>query len=57
MNIKKYDAVIAGYICVDMLPGFNKNDNLKNVTDLFIPGKLIEIEGMDFVLGGLVPNT
>lgn len=57
MNIKKYDAVIAGYICVDMLPGFSKNDNFKNVADLFIPGKLIEIEGMDFVLGGLVPNT
>ena len=57
MNIKKYDAVIAGYLCVDMLPGFNKNDNFNNVTGLFIPGKLIEIEGMDFVLGGLVPNT
>jgi sugar/nucleoside kinase (ribokinase family) len=57
MDIKKYDAVIAGYTCVDMLPGFKKNDSFKSVNDIFIPGKLIEIDGMDFVLGGLVPNT
>ncbi len=57
MSIKKYDAVIAGYTCVDMLPGFNDNYIFNKASDLFIPGKLIEIEGMSFVLGGLVPNT
>ncbi len=57
MSIKKYDAVIAGYTCVDMLPGFNENYIFNKASDLFIPGKLIEIEGMSFVLGGLVPNT
>ncbi|NLB25059.1 MAG: carbohydrate kinase family protein [Bacteroidales bacterium] len=57
MGTKKYDAVIAGYTCVDMLPGFKKTDNFKSLNDILIPGKLIEIDGMDFVLGGLVPNT
>jgi len=55
--MKKYDAVIAGYICVDMVPGFMKNDEINNISDLLKPGKLIEIGGMDIVLGGAVPNT
>jgi len=53
----KYDAVIAGYMCVDFLPGFYQNGGEKSITGFFKPGKLIEINGMDFVLGGAVPNT
>jgi sugar/nucleoside kinase (ribokinase family) len=55
--MKKYDAVIAGYTCVDMFPGFKKNESSESLSDLFRPGKLIEIDGLDFVLGGVVPNT
>ena len=55
--MKKYDAVIAGYTCVDMFPGFKKNESSESLSDLFIPGKLIEIDGLDFILGGVVPNT
>ncbi len=55
--MKKYDAVIAGYTCVDMVLGFKKNESSTSITDLFIPGKLIEIDGLDFILGGVVPNT
>jgi sugar/nucleoside kinase (ribokinase family) len=57
MTDKKYDAFIAGYTCVDLIPAFKKNDVSDNINDILKPGKLIEIEGLDFVLGGLVPNT
>ena len=57
VKVKKYDAVIAGYTCVDMIPGFLKNDEIRNISDLLKSGKLIEIEGVDIVLGGAVPNT
>lgn len=54
---KKYDVVIAGYTCVDIIPDFKKSDPIKTVVDFFKPGKLIEIEGLNFVLGGVVANT
>lgn len=57
MIIKQYDAVVAGYTCVDLVPNFNKETHSDNIFDILIPGRLIEIEGMDFVLGGAVPNT
>jgi len=53
---KKYDAVIAGYTCVDMVPAFLSKGEGK-ITELLKPGKLIEIGGMEIVLGGVVPNT
>ena len=55
--MKKYDAVIAGYTCVDLIPDFMKTDSVANFSSLFRPGKLIEIDGIDFVLGGVVANT
>ncbi len=54
---KEYDVVVAGYTCVDLIPGFKKQVEESSITDFFKPGKLIEIGGMDFVLGGVVPNT
>lgn len=55
--MKKYDAVIAGYTCVDMIPYFIKNEKIESFHNLFKPGKLIEIAGTDFILGGVVANT
>ncbi|HBH85899.1 MAG: hypothetical protein A2X05_02125 [Bacteroidetes bacterium GWE2_41_25] len=55
--MKKYDAVIAGYICVDLIPDLKKNGPFADISDLLKPGKLIEIDGISFVLGGLVANT
>ena len=57
MTNKKYDAVIAGYTCVDLIPAFKKHKASGNINDILKPGKLIEIEGLDFVIGGLVTNT
>lgn len=55
--MKHYDAVVAGYTCIDLIPDFRKNNRIENISDFFVPGSLIEIEGMDFILGGVVPNT
>jgi len=55
--MKKYDATIAGYLCVDIVPGFQKAEQSTSISDLFKPGTLIEIDGLDFSLGGVVANT
>jgi sugar/nucleoside kinase (ribokinase family) len=55
--MKKYDAVIAGYLCVDLIPDFKKNGAFSGIPDFFKPGKLIEIDGMNFSPGGVVANT
>lgn len=55
--MKKYDAVIAGYVCVDLIPEFKKNESNTSLSNLLKPGKLIEINGLTFTLGGVVANT
>ncbi|MCF6224501.1 MAG: carbohydrate kinase family protein [Flavobacteriaceae bacterium] len=55
--MKKYDVIIAGYICVDLTPGFKKGEKTYNISQLFKPGSLTEIEGLNFTLGGAVANT
>lgn len=54
---KQFDAVIAGYTCVDLTPEFRKDSSATEISDLLKPGKLIEIGGLGFNLGGVVPNT
>ncbi len=55
--MKKFDVVVAGYTCVDMIPDFKSTESPASLSNLFVPGKLTEIEGINFVLGGVVPNT
>jgi sugar/nucleoside kinase (ribokinase family) len=55
--MKKYDIVIAGYTCVDLIPDFKKTEYVTSISNLFKPGKLIEIDGLRFVPGGVVANT
>jgi sugar/nucleoside kinase (ribokinase family) len=55
--MKKYDAVISGYTCVDLIPEFKKGGSAAGISEFLTPGKLTEIEGLNFVLGGIVPNT
>ncbi len=56
-TIKKYDIAVAGYTCVDLIPEFKKTGSSSSLSDLFKPGKLIEIDGLSFVPGGVVANT
>ncbi len=55
--MKKYDAFVAGYTCIDMIPDFIIDQTSGSISDLLRPGKLIEIGRLNFVLGGAVPNT
>ena len=57
MIMKKYDAVVAGYICIDLIPDFKKTEVISKISDIFRPGSLIEIDGLSFNLGGVVANT
>ncbi|MFA5206068.1 MAG: hypothetical protein WC708_16850, partial [Lentisphaeria bacterium] len=51
------DAVVAGYLGVDLTPGFSAARAPVPFAELFRPGKLIETEGLHFSLGGVVANT
>ena len=51
------DAVVAGYLGVDLTPGFNSTRNVVPFSELFRPGTLIETEGLNVSLGGVVANT
>ncbi len=48
--------VVAGIICVDLTPVFAA-DRVKNLGDLLIPGKLIQMNGISIAVGGAVGNT
>ncbi len=50
------DAVVAGYLGVDITPGFAGRKPV-SFAELFRPGTLIETEGLHFSLGGVVANT
>ncbi len=51
------DAVVAGYLGVDLTPGFAPSRQAVPFSELFRPGKLIETEGLSVSLGGVVANT
>jgi len=53
---KEYDVIVAGHICLDMIPGF-ADFHVKELSKLFVPGKLIEIDKMVVSTGGVVSNT
>ena len=51
------DAVVAGYVGVDLAPGFLPSDEALPLAQLLRPGKLIEVGPLDLTPGGVVPNT
>lgn len=55
--MKKYDAVIAGYLCVDMVPQFKAGEAFETLAEVLKPGRLVEVDGMEITLGGVVANT
>lgn len=49
------DVVVAGHICLDVIPAFfNQN---KTMEELFVPGKLINMDKVKISTGGPVSNT
>ena len=53
----KLDAVVAGYLGVDIAPGFPPGRQPVPASELFRPGKLIETRHLDISLGGVVANA
>ncbi len=53
MNSK---AIVAGHICIDITPVFPK-ERKESLANLFVPGKLINMNEADVHAGGPVPNT
>ncbi len=51
------DVVVAGYLGVDLTPGFHAAPSPVRASDLFRPGTLIETKGLTVSLGGAVANT
>lgn len=51
------DAVVAGYVGVDLAPGFPASGAAVPLGQLLRPGKLIEVGPLEITPGGVVPNT
>ena len=54
--MNQFDVVAAGHICLDMSPKFTYTQ-AKGIEEVFIPGRLINMNGVDFSAGGPVANT
>ena len=52
----KYDVLAVGHICLDLSPNFNPSIQ-QSISDVFIPGRLINTEGITISPGGPVANT
>ncbi len=57
MNVDGHgaDVAVAGHICLDIIPSFRTEG--RNLDDLFIPGKLIDVGPALMATGGAVGNT
>lgn len=49
--------IVAGHICVDVTPVFPGNCRVTNVGEIFQPGRLLHMDGVDIHTGGAVANT
>jgi sugar/nucleoside kinase (ribokinase family) len=54
---RSIDAVVAGYLGVDLTPGFPNQRRPGAAREFFRPGRLIETCGLNLSLGGAVANT
>ena len=53
---KRIDVIAAGHICLDIIPEFISGEK-RTTKELFVPGKLINIDRASLSTGGSVPNT
>ncbi|SDD54192.1 Sugar or nucleoside kinase, ribokinase family [Paenibacillus sp. CF095] len=52
----KKKIVVAGHICLDITPKFPANPN-SNLSEILLPGKLVQMRDADVHTGGVVANT
>ncbi|NOZ62838.1 MAG: carbohydrate kinase family protein [Calditrichaeota bacterium] len=53
---KNFDITVAGHICLDIIPKI-PHTGLKEITDIFKPGKLVIVDKATISTGGPVSNT
>ncbi len=49
--------IVAGHICLDITPVFPSPQSHRDLSEVLVPGKLIQMEGADVHTGGSVANT
>lgn len=55
---RKYNKVIAaGHVCLDITPVFKEGTHTGDLSEILIPGKLIEMDAANIHTGGSVANT
>lgn len=57
MNTKDVEVVAAGHTCLDLIPAFNINHAVDNLSDVLVPGKMIDMGDCVVVAGGPVTNA
>ena len=56
MSIKSIDIMVAGHLCLDIIPLF-PDTGVTKIEELMRPGKLVNVEGVKISTGGPVSNT
>ena len=56
MNKKKFDIMVAGHLCIDIIPRFIDTGATK-ISELIRPGQLVEVDEATISTGGSVSNT
>jgi sugar/nucleoside kinase (ribokinase family) len=56
-NNKDIEIVAAGHTCLDLIPAFRIDGNVDKLTDVLVPGKMIDMGDCVVVAGGPVTNA
>jgi sugar/nucleoside kinase (ribokinase family) len=56
-NSKDIEIVAAGHTCLDLIPAFRIDGNVDQLTDVLVPGKMIDMGDCVVVAGGPVTNA
>ena len=57
MDLNRAKIMVAGHICLDITPSFESDYGRATISDIFVPGKLINVGKATFSTGGDVANT
>jgi sugar/nucleoside kinase (ribokinase family) len=57
MSNLSYDIIVAGHLCLDMIPPFDTDKETTNIAELLQPGTLVQMGAMSFSTGGSVSNV
>ncbi|MFC1601271.1 carbohydrate kinase family protein [Candidatus Sumerlaeota bacterium] len=57
MSNEDIEIVAAGHLCLDIIPAFNIQDKIDNISSIFIPGTMINMGKCVVVGGGPVTNA